>query len=540
MTWTKLNDVVSGLNQTVNSVIAAFQGRSNSFTVATFFGVVANNLDVAFVDQSSSPGLTITSWAWDFGDGATSSVQNPTHTYAAAGDYIVTLTVTDSAGHAGSHSATVSPVADSQGGGGQIPTPPTASFTVAKNSLTVTLTDTSTDPDGTVTAWDWDFGEEPTSAFTYSVSGLASTFTDQSTTPGSLTISSWSWNFGDGTTSASSNTKHTYAAGGTYPVQLTVTSSNGVTDDLVQSVQVTSGVSLGLVFGAEGTFSGNATRKSAVTYLGMSRDDISPSNFTTRVNWASDNGVQLFITMTGGAHSDYLTNGVFDPSKWTAKQAAFNTAAIKSSMASAVANKVIVGNSVMDEPFHHSWGPKGTITKAGVDDMAQYVKSIFSTLAVGADHAWQQFEPTKSYKTIDYIWSCYQKIFGDETAWMNSTLSMCVRDGHKVVFGVNILDGGSFINNCISSATCCPQPSTEGVGTYVSVDHYNCRMTGSQLTYYSRLFGPNGAGYCIWRYDTEWNVSSSTYSISNQSAIKELHDFFATLPYRTWTRGVTP
>ena len=38
------------------------------------------------------------SWAWDFGDGATSSAQNPTHTYAAPGAYDVTLTVTNAAG----------------------------------------------------------------------------------------------------------------------------------------------------------------------------------------------------------------------------------------------------------------------------------------------------------------------------------------------------------------------------------------------------------------------------------------------------------
>jgi len=34
-------------------------------------------------------------WAWDFGDGETANVQNPTHAYAAAGEFTVTLTVTD-------------------------------------------------------------------------------------------------------------------------------------------------------------------------------------------------------------------------------------------------------------------------------------------------------------------------------------------------------------------------------------------------------------------------------------------------------------
>lgn len=49
---------------------------------------------------------TITSYAWDFGDGANSSTANPTHTYATAGTYSVTLTVTDDAGDTGSDSTT--------------------------------------------------------------------------------------------------------------------------------------------------------------------------------------------------------------------------------------------------------------------------------------------------------------------------------------------------------------------------------------------------------------------------------------------------
>lgn len=48
------------------------------------------------------PSLTVSRYAWQFGDGATSTVANPTHTYARAGRYTVRLTVTDSAGQTGS------------------------------------------------------------------------------------------------------------------------------------------------------------------------------------------------------------------------------------------------------------------------------------------------------------------------------------------------------------------------------------------------------------------------------------------------------
>jgi PKD repeat protein len=50
---------------------------------------------IQFYDQSNDPANAgISSWAWDFGDGATSTLQYPTHRYAADGDYTVRLTVT--------------------------------------------------------------------------------------------------------------------------------------------------------------------------------------------------------------------------------------------------------------------------------------------------------------------------------------------------------------------------------------------------------------------------------------------------------------
>jgi PKD repeat protein len=52
-------------------------------------------LDVSFTDAS---GGSPTSWSWDFGDGSTSTAQNPGHTYASAGSYAVSLTVTNANG----------------------------------------------------------------------------------------------------------------------------------------------------------------------------------------------------------------------------------------------------------------------------------------------------------------------------------------------------------------------------------------------------------------------------------------------------------
>jgi len=51
-----------------------------------------------FTDQSTDPDGTVEEWAWNFGDGGTSTAQNPTHAFMATGQFIVTLIVTDNDG----------------------------------------------------------------------------------------------------------------------------------------------------------------------------------------------------------------------------------------------------------------------------------------------------------------------------------------------------------------------------------------------------------------------------------------------------------
>ncbi len=57
------------------------------------FGYVVDQGQVRFSDEST--GLNIVEWEWDFGDGTTSTAQNPVHTYAEIGEYTVKLKVTD-------------------------------------------------------------------------------------------------------------------------------------------------------------------------------------------------------------------------------------------------------------------------------------------------------------------------------------------------------------------------------------------------------------------------------------------------------------
>src|SRR5205823_11549859 len=98
---------------------------------------------------------TITTYAWSFGDGTTSSLQNPSHAYAAAGIYTVALTVT---GVAGSNTQT-------SGNYITVSAPsPVASFSASPASggapLVVSFTSTSTGP---ITTYAWSFGDGTTS-----------------------------------------------------------------------------------------------------------------------------------------------------------------------------------------------------------------------------------------------------------------------------------------------------------------------------------------------------------------------------------------
>ncbi len=222
-------------------------------------------LTVDFTDQSTN---NPTSWDWDFGDGGTSTAQNPSHEYTAAGTYTVTLTATNACGsdiETKTDYITVdpclAPVADFSG-----------SPTSGDYPLMVNFTDLSTN---SPTSWDWDFGDggtstaqnpshEYTAAGTYTVTLTATnacgsdveTKTDYITvteppcdppvadfsgspTSGDypLTVNftdlstnsptSWDWDFGDGGTSTAQNPSHEYTAAGTYTVSLTATNSCG-------------------------------------------------------------------------------------------------------------------------------------------------------------------------------------------------------------------------------------------------------------------------------------------------------------------------
>lgn len=152
-----------------------------SFT--TNFSAISPSLTIQFYDST----IGASSWQWNFGDGsANSTAQNPVHTYAAYGNYTVTLTA------AGGTTAKLCDFRMAK---------PVVSYTTQVDYLTVTY-----------------YG---------SAEGVAT---------------SWHWDFGDGNTSTTQNTTHQYSQLGNYPVTLSVTNAAGTTTytqtvDVVHSPQ---------------------------------------------------------------------------------------------------------------------------------------------------------------------------------------------------------------------------------------------------------------------------------------------------------------
>ena len=81
-------------------------GDSTGVALVASFAQACTGLTCTFTD-TSTPSGSVASWLWSFGDGATSAVAGPVHTYGAAGTYTVTLTVTNSEGATATTSGSV-------------------------------------------------------------------------------------------------------------------------------------------------------------------------------------------------------------------------------------------------------------------------------------------------------------------------------------------------------------------------------------------------------------------------------------------------
>ncbi|RYZ59160.1 MAG: PKD domain-containing protein, partial [Chitinophagaceae bacterium] len=218
---------------------------------------------ITFINNSVGPDTL--SYAWDFGDGSTSTEKNPSYTYTQTGNYTVTLITKSSQGCV--DTARKESLLNLQN--------TATSFTLPGNVCmndSVQFTNTS---QSTPTSSFWSFGDgttstetNPTKVYTASgtytiklvqVFGICADSTTQTIevfarpTAGftidrqthcqvpftvqfrntSVDAVSYQWDFGDGTTSTDASPSHTYSQFGEYAVRLLVTNANGCTDSLL-------------------------------------------------------------------------------------------------------------------------------------------------------------------------------------------------------------------------------------------------------------------------------------------------------------------
>lgn len=234
---------------------------------------LCSNSIVTFNNTSTSIGPN-TTWQWNFGNGNTSTLQNPTTTYTLAGTYTTSLIVVTNNGCSDTIQKQL-----------VINASPLSGFSYTLDCLkdSVYFTNTSTIASGTISSWSWNFGDLGTSniqnpshhynsggTYTVSITSTSNLFCSNTTTTSivlnkpianfitsslnncigstlnfsntstysSGTITSWNWDFGDGNNSTQQHTNHSYAASGTYTVTLTSTSNSGCSGTTSQTVVI--------------------------------------------------------------------------------------------------------------------------------------------------------------------------------------------------------------------------------------------------------------------------------------------------------------
>jgi len=304
---------------------------------------------VAMTASASDPGADSLSYAWDFGDGSTSTEQNPTHTWASDGSYTVTLTVTDDDGGVVADSRVVDiantlPVIDSvlltDGVEGQALAFSASASDAGNDALTYTwmLPDGSQDsgssiswtpPDDgsydiTLVVEDTEGGSvEQTGTITVSnadpvVAEVIAPAGDEGQ-PVALSVSatdvpadtlSYAWDFGDGNTAVGDSPAHTWVQDGTYTVTVAIADEDGGSAVEVRTVTIANLAPTIVSVAAPQTLEGVATNLTVaatdpgndpITYSWDFGDGSTGTGANPSHTWADNGTYTVAVTATDNA-----------------------------------------------------------------------------------------------------------------------------------------------------------------------------------------------------------------------------------------------
>jgi hypothetical protein len=319
------------------------------------------------------------------------------------------------------------------------------------------------------------------------------------------------------------------ATGGTFRLVAKESTTGAADTSAVTVVGATTSptsTAVGIPFGPFGLWSGTTPTWGPAPFT-MSQNYTDVNGVATQIAAARSMKQKLVLAMTGGSHSQFLTNGAFDLAKWKSRMNQFNTSTIKTAVAAGVADGTVIGNSLMDEPEFKDWG--GVVTKPMLDDMAAYAKAIFPTLPMGVNHGpngYYQWRPTEHYRVVDYVTNQYSwwVTKGDVAAWRSKVLAQASTDGVQVAFSLNLLNGG--VQDTDGTYSC------DGAGQGgKGLTNLNCRMTAQQVHDWGIALGQSGCAMFMWRFDDTFMARSD-----NQQAFRDVASRLATTAAKSCRR----
>ncbi|MDX1902538.1 MAG: PKD domain-containing protein [Thermonemataceae bacterium] len=260
-----------------DEVLEIYTDSANINTTTTVANFTADSVcvgtPITFANTSVGSDAYVSSWLWDFGDGNSSTLKTPTHTYASAGTYNVTLTVNN--------------------------------LNTCNNSITKTIVASAG-----VTA---NFQDIPLACVGQSITfNNLSTYTnlpfDEAT--------GFYWNFGDGTYSPYQNPSKTYNTAGIYTITLTAKDQAGCIDVISKNIEildnptVSFNIPTNICVGQSVQFVSNATNATEYLWLFEGNGTSTEMNPTVTFNQAGLYDVTLQVKNANNCINTFVVENI--------------------------------------------------------------------------------------------------------------------------------------------------------------------------------------------------------------------------------------
>jgi len=436
VTLTVSDSKLSGTPVTTSAVITAAAVAPVGSAGGPYGGVAGTAVSFSGAGSTDGNGLALT-YLWNFGDGATGSGVAPTHTYAAAGTFTVTLTVSDS------------------------------KLSGAPVTASAVITAAAVAPVGSAGG--------PYSG----VAGTAVSFSGAGSTDGNGLALTYLWNFGDGSSGSGVAPTHTYAASGTYTVTLTVSDSKLSGAPVTTSAVIAAVSAQPPVANPGGPYSGTAG--TAVTFSGAGSTDASGLALTYLWSFG-DGGTGSGVAP---AHT-YLAAGTYTVSLTVKDSGASSTT---------VTTSAVIAVAAVQAPVANAGGPYTGI----------------ASLTVGFDgtRSSDPPNPTAGPYVLSYAWS-----FGDGTTGIGPTPVHMYAAAGTYPVSLTVTKTGGSTGSATTTATISAGTPTPGSPTAVPGGPYN-GTAGTSLAFSgSASTDPNGLAL-TYTWDFGDATASSGASVSH-------------------------